>query len=145
MLNLSALFESEQWSLHEHAQAFVAAINWKHEPWIWAIFCCHLLLLLVTLLFRSSLVIQGGILVIITLAVSLLERINRWCAGHWQSFATQDYFDQSGWFLTIVVAVPLMLIGVLILFRAIYDASSLLIQVKKMQFTQEQKEKQKKE
>ena len=49
--------------------------------------------------------------------------------GHTHSFATQNYFDTHGVFMSTLWSTPLLLIGVVMLFQSLYTSSSLLIQV----------------
>jgi hypothetical protein len=69
------------------------------------------------------------IFVSIMSSVYMAERINTLAAANWDSFSTQNYFDKHGVFISTLWSTPLLLIGVVMLFQSLYNASSLLIQV----------------
>jgi hypothetical protein len=45
--------------------------------------------------------------------VLLAEHLNSFCAQHWESFATQNYFDTHGSFAAVIYASPLLFIALL--------------------------------
>lgn len=47
----------------------------------------------------------------------MAEHLNAALAAHWQSFATQPYFDKQGIFISAVYSAPLLLIMFVILVR----------------------------
>lgn len=47
--------------------------------------------------------------------VYLAEKLNRFLGAQWQSFATQNYFDPHGIFISILWSGPLLVIAMLIL------------------------------
>ena len=49
--------------------------------------------------------------------VYMSENINAWAAQHWQRFSTQNYFDPSGLFASVVFSGPLLLISSLLVVR----------------------------
>jgi transmembrane protein 18 len=61
------------------------------------------------------------------------EFLNGIAAQHWQSFATQNYFDRSGIFIGIFFCGPLLLNCFIMLTLMIREASNLLIEVKTME------------
>lgn len=95
------------------------------------------------------------------------ETLNSMARDNWQSFASQQYFDKSGVFTSFLFSVPLILIACFILVHhrflfgfvptlhpiisilfcmhgqiyGLYSASSLLIQVKRIEFERERKKK----
>ena len=46
------------------------------------------------------------------------ERLNRLGQKHWEKFATQNYFDENGFFLTIMLSTPLLVLLLVILVSA---------------------------
>ncbi len=84
------------------------------------------------------------IIVMLTIAgiVKGSERLNDWASRNWEQFATQDYFDKNGVFMTTMVCGPLLLDSLIMLFKYLREASQLLVQVKTAQIKQKrQKEK----
>eukprot|EP00300_Choanocystis_sp_HF-7_P002746 c12084_g1_i1.p2 GENE.c12084_g1_i1~~c12084_g1_i1.p2 ORF type:complete len:111 (+),score=13.65 c12084_g1_i1:323-655(+) len=55
------------------------------------------------------------------------ESINRLGAQHWRSFATQDYFDSSGLFYTVMVSVPLLFVAIFVLCSILWETVQLMI------------------
>ena len=62
-------------------------------------------------------------------SIYMAERLNKVAAANWESFSTQNYFDRQGVFVSTLWSTPLLLIGTVMLFQSLYNASSLLIQV----------------
>jgi len=75
--------------------------------------------------------------------VYFAERINRAAGENWESFAGQQYFDTRGVFVSVVLSTPLLFASFFILINALRGAATLLIQVKKMQFKDEARQKSK--
>ena len=78
---------------------------------------------------RHNNTIQMGLFVTIMASIYMAERLNALAADNWESFSTQNYFDQRGVFISTLWSTPLLLIGVVMLFQSLYQASSLLVQV----------------
>eukprot|EP00878_Enallax_costatus_P033982 GHUV01037578.1.p3 GENE.GHUV01037578.1~~GHUV01037578.1.p3 ORF type:complete len:108 (+),score=29.25 GHUV01037578.1:892-1215(+) len=59
------------------------------------------------------------------------ERINKLASQHWQSFSTQNYFDDHGAFYSVLVSGPALfnLFAVLILY--LLEVTNLMVSVKK--------------
>lgn len=57
-------------------------------------------------------------LICLTVAtVYFAENINTLGARHWTEFATQDYFDRHGVFISLLFSLPLMVIALYIVVR----------------------------
>jgi hypothetical protein len=82
-----------------------------------------------------------GILLFIGIVVRCAEQFNALGAQHWKMFATQDYFDSRGIFVGIMLCGPLLLDCLLMLFRFLREASTLLVQVKKEELRHKKKTK----
>ena len=72
-------------------------------------------------------------MVIIGLLVRGAEMINDFASLHWDSFATQNYFDKRGVFIGIMFCAPLFMNCFMMLILSVREASSLLIEVKTME------------
>ena len=59
------------------------------------------------------------------------EWINTYGANNWQSFATQNYFDKNGVFVSVVFSGPMLAASMFLLLNALRSASSLLVEVKR--------------
>ncbi|SPR00300.1 unnamed protein product (mitochondrion) [Plasmodiophora brassicae] len=75
--------------------------------------------------------IQAALLVLIGAVVWASKPLNAYANKTWSMFATQPYFDESGQFLALMVGVPLLLVATFIVVNALYQASRLLIKVKR--------------
>ncbi|DBA00937.1 TPA: hypothetical protein N0F65_006137 [Lagenidium giganteum] len=92
------------------------AVEWK-EPLIVGLIAAHVALLATVVLTRKQLGVQFALFVLILGLVFVAEHVNRWCRLNWRSFATQNYFDESGVFMAIFYGGPLLVIGFLQLVR----------------------------
>ena len=71
------------------------------------------------------------VMTFIFIVVRSAEWINTKGEEHWESFATQDYFDDRGLFLGIMLVGPLMLDIFMMLIFFMREASLLLVEVKR--------------
>lgn len=79
-------------------------------------------------------------MVIIAAIVKSSEYINSWAAQNWTNFCTQNYFDTSGVFMTVMVCAPLLVDSLIMLSFFLREASQLLIQVKTIQMKRQYRE-----
>ena len=74
--------------------------------------------------------------------VRLAERLNQYASQHWQDWAiTQNYFDEKGIFVSILLCAPLLVDSFIMLVLFLREASQLLVQVKRQQLAQKKKKK----
>jgi hypothetical protein len=66
--------------------------------------------------------------------VRCAEYINSLASQHWESFATQNYFDERGIFVAIMFCTPLLLDSLIMLLMFLREAGQLLVQVKTAEF-----------
>ena len=123
----------------ENLEAFSYAIDWS-ELWLSILIAFHLCLLLLVVLGRQIFEIQMMVLLICTILVLCAEYINKFGQEFWREFATQDYFDSQGVFISCVLSAPLILISFFILLNGVYQAGSLLIKVKRHDILNKQKQ-----
>jgi hypothetical protein len=97
-------------SLSFYDAEFQSAVNWE-ERWIQGLLASHVLLLILVLLLRKDVNAQTIIFFTICVMVLLAERINSYCAMSWRSFASQNYFDRHGAFITVMMSGPLLFIA----------------------------------
>jgi len=71
---------------------------------------------------------------IVFIMVRSAERLNNLGGEHWESFATQNYFDKRGIFISLMVSAPLLCVSVLMLIAFLREASGLLVEVKTHEF-----------
>lgn len=95
--------------LWEHIEAFWTAVDFT-EPAIAAILVGHAVLLLLAIRARES---SWGHTLLFAYLISscfLLSSLNDYLRTHWASFFSQNYFDESGLFLCLLVGFPYLLI-----------------------------------
>ena len=109
---------------------FFHAIDWT-EGWLLVLGAFHLFLWTMTIALRNSHDAQMVLLLLILGAVYGAEYINSFAREHWQEFASQNYFDPRGVFISIMYSAPLLCLALCVLLNALRLASKLLIQVKR--------------
>ncbi|CEO95424.1 Transmembrane protein 18 [Plasmodiophora brassicae] len=109
---------------------FAAVVDWT-EPFVLAIVAAVTAIAAFAVLTRRRCDIQAALLVLIGAVVWASKPLNAYANKTWSMFATQPYFDESGQFLALMVGVPLLLVATFIVVNALYQASRLLIKVKR--------------
>ena len=89
----------------------------QNERWLQGRRGVQACLVLSAILLRRVPAAQAGLFFLAAGIVYFAERINDLAARHWQSFATQDYFDAHGIFYSAVVSAPLLATMFVILVR----------------------------
>jgi hypothetical protein len=99
------------------AMAFLSAVDWSAERWLWALYVLFVALFVTALAARRSWPAQ--LLVLLTAVVSVLSasELNALGRVHWASFATQNYFDAGGVFISVVWSTPMIIIAFFVLVR----------------------------
>lgn len=105
-------------------------IDWKEPFIISIIFFQVLLFTFVCTTFRYEKCQWFSFLLIVGLLFSM-EHWNKVGKIHWNSFATQNYFDAHGVFMMLFIAGPLFITGFLQVACTIYRTSHLLVDVKR--------------
>jgi hypothetical protein len=128
----------------EQFHAFRHAITWS-EPFILSLVAFQILMILACLFVsrkNRSMASRLIVMVFIGITVRMGERLNRLGARHWQSFSTQNYFDQRGIFVSVMLCAPLLMDCLLMLFCYLREASQLLVQVKATQIQRQRRQQQ---
>ncbi|XP_059630874.1 uncharacterized protein LOC132273816 [Cornus florida] len=109
---------------------FFHAIDWK-EPWLICLMLSHAALLLMTLISRRNINFQMYLFLLALAGVYLAERFNKFLAGNWKIFASQNYFDPHGLFLSVIWSGPLLVIAIIILVNTLFTLCQLIVRWKK--------------
>lgn len=135
--------QAKPMSARESFDAFRSAITWS-EPFILGLIAFHIIILLVTLFVTRRCGLRGrmGFLTLIAVVVRSAESLNGYGAKNWERFATQNYFDDRGIFISTMMSAPLLLVGLYMLVSYLREASYLLVEVKKYQIKEKQKKSQ---
>jgi len=116
--------------LRENALAFYHAVDWR-ERWIQGILVAHAATWAVFFAFRRSVEVQTGLFFGVCACVAAAERLNALGRAHWQTFATQNYFDERGVFAATVFCGPLLALAFCMLLNFVSLAAALLVDVKR--------------
>ncbi|KAJ8759078.1 hypothetical protein K2173_003316 [Erythroxylum novogranatense] len=93
---------------------FFHAIDWR-EPWLMGLLGFHFLLLIVTIISRKHTNFQMFLFLLALSGVYFAERLNKVLSENWRTFASQNYFDPHGLFLSVLWSGPLLVIAMIIL------------------------------
>eukprot|EP00591_Stephanopyxis_turris_P012046 CAMPEP_0195518666 /NCGR_PEP_ID=MMETSP0794_2-20130614/13455_1 /TAXON_ID=515487 /ORGANISM="Stephanopyxis turris, Strain CCMP 815" /LENGTH=253 /DNA_ID=CAMNT_0040647683 /DNA_START=151 /DNA_END=912 /DNA_ORIENTATION=+ len=121
-------------TFRENVDAFKSAITWK-EPFIIALvaFQVFMMLLAAFAIRRKSFELRVAIFLVIFLLVRGSEYANDYLRVHYEEYGiTQNYFDTGGVFTSIMLCGPLLIICICLLFSFLWEAKTLLVQVKRM-------------
>lgn len=129
---------------YHNLMAFFHAIHWK-EPWLIGLLGFHVLLLLLTILSRGHINSQMCLFLLAVAGVYCAENLNQFLLVHWQTFATQNYFDSNGLFLSVLWSGPLLVIAILILINTLFSLCYLIVQWKRAELRHRARLSQKKE
>ncbi|KAK6246490.1 hypothetical protein SCA6_009580 [Theobroma cacao] len=134
---------------------FFHAIDWK-EPWLMCLLAFHVVLLIITIFSRKNTNFQmclfllalswestqlklwdedhlaiEGVMREKVVGVYLAETLNKFLGDNWKRFATQNYFDPSGLFLSVLWSGPLLAIAIIILINTLFTMCYLIVRWKK--------------
>lgn len=115
---------------YDNLIGFFHAIDWK-EPWIICLISFHILLLIIAIISRKSVNFQMCLFLLTLSGVYLAERLNKILGDNWKSFATQNYFDPQGIFLSTLWSGPLLVIAIVILVNTLLSLCHLIVRWKK--------------
>lgn len=126
---------------YEHFQAFRHAITWN-EPFIMSLVAFQIMMLVVCIVVsRRNVALAPRLVVMVCIGIIVrsAETINQYAAMNWESFSTQNYFDERGVFISIMLCGPLLLDSFIMLSLFVKEAGQLLIQVKKTELSKKKK------
>ncbi|EOY17499.1 hypothetical protein QUC31_001493 [Theobroma cacao] len=109
---------------------FFHAIDWK-EPWLMCLLAFHVVLLIITIFSRKNTNFQMCLFLLALVGVYLAETLNKFLGDNWKRFATQNYFDPSGLFLSVLWSGPLLAIAIIILINTLFTMCYLIVRWKK--------------
>lgn len=114
-------------TFQDNLQAFIHAIAWKEEKWIWLLIGFHIVLWISTIFLRNRIYFQVTVFLFNCLLVFLSETLNELANITWKSFSTQNYFDKRGVFAGVMFAAPLILLLLFQVINLVYLSSNMLI------------------
>eukprot|EP00615_Pteridomonas_danica_P009396 CAMPEP_0114351094 /NCGR_PEP_ID=MMETSP0101-20121206/16905_1 /TAXON_ID=38822 ORGANISM="Pteridomonas danica, Strain PT" /NCGR_SAMPLE_ID=MMETSP0101 /ASSEMBLY_ACC=CAM_ASM_000211 /LENGTH=191 /DNA_ID=CAMNT_0001490757 /DNA_START=1 /DNA_END=572 /DNA_ORIENTATION=- len=117
-------------NFREDVEAFVAAVDWS-EKWIQALLITHVLLWIVTIITRKNFTWQCCTFFFVCIVVWSAETLNTLAHNNWTTFSKQDYFDTHGFFTSVMLAGPMLLLSMYQMVNFLITASYLLVDVKR--------------
>ncbi|XP_015886348.3 uncharacterized protein LOC107421593 [Ziziphus jujuba] len=115
---------------YENFMGFFHAIDWT-EPWLIGLMGFYVVLLLITFSSRKNINFQMCLFFLALGGVYFAERLNRLLSENWKSFASQNYFDPNGLFLSVLWSGPLLVIAIIILINTLFSLCYLIVRWKK--------------
>ncbi|GLT58769.1 hypothetical protein SLA2020_316370 [Shorea laevis] len=128
--NLSSELRSGLRPAYDNFMGFFHAIDWK-EPWLMGLLAFHFVLLIIALLSRKNTNFQMCLFLLALAGVYLAERLNKVLSDNWKRFATQNYFDPSGLFLSVLWSGPLLVIAIIILVNTLFNLCYMIVRWKR--------------
>jgi len=117
----------------ENFEAFRTAITWN-EPFIMGLVAFQIVMFgLAIAATRPNVGLAPRLVLMsfIALIVRTSEYWNAYATQHWEKFATQNYFDNQGVFVALMVSSPLLMDCLLMLILFVKEAAQLLVSVKR--------------
>ena len=87
---------------------YVGHINWT-EPFVLSLVVFHVSMFVLLMASRTRLAVQNAVFVLSVVIVFNAERLNGFLSTHWHMFSRENYFDESGAFVSLVVSLPLLI------------------------------------
>mmetsp|Transcript_3659 Transcript_3659/g.13140 ORF Transcript_3659/g.13140 Transcript_3659/m.13140 type:complete len:174 (+) Transcript_3659:385-906(+) len=117
-------------NLYEDAMKFVHAVDWS-EPWIIGVICLHVVTLIAIVQTAQNQTAQTFLFAYLMACVYFAEWLNTMAGKHWEKFSRQMYFDPSGFFISVLWSLPMLLMMLVVLVNFLRLLSSMLIQMKR--------------
>lgn len=130
-------------TFYDAVMGFVSAVDWERDTWIAGILMAELFVLILVLFTRRIWSAQLFIFFFNAFVIFSCERINTYAQGHWREFSTQDYFDNNGVFVGVIVCAPILFTMAVQMLMSLYDTSHLLVDVKRKELKEHLKKKHK--
>lgn len=131
--------------MKENFDAFRSAITWS-EPFILSIIAFQIVMILCSFIVTRHCGIKSRLFLLSFMAcvVRSAEWCNNYGSRYWGKFATQNYFDEKGIFISLMLSAPLLIMTFFMLISFLREASGLLVEVKKHEMKQKKNAKGKK-
>ncbi|CAM0955378.1 unnamed protein product [Alopecurus aequalis] len=101
------------------------------EPWLMGVMAFHASLLLATIGLRRNANLQFFLLFLAYSGVYLAQKMNIYLAEHWKSFASRNYFDPAGVFISVVWSGPLIFTSIVTVVSSLITLCQLMVKWKR--------------
>jgi hypothetical protein len=108
-------------------------VNWW-EPFVQWLVVFHASMFILLVLFRNNLYVQNTAFFLSVLVVYHAERLNSLLSSNWHMFARENYFDEGGAFVSLMVSLPLLgyMLLVLMNYAVMFMQTLVVMQREKM-------------
>jgi len=131
-------FDNENISFLEHLQLFLNAIDWN-ESWILALLGFHVFTFFLIIMMRKRSQFLSFLFAFLLFMAYMSETLNSWCQTNWQKFASMNYFDHTGTFISFLYSFPILVNAIIVLICFLVIMSDLLVKVKRAELRQKKK------
>ncbi|XP_028405962.1 transmembrane protein 18-like [Dendronephthya gigantea] len=109
---------------------YLKAIDWS-QRWLIALMIIHVLIFLTIVLNQNRTNVLVVIFAILLVSVFFSEKLNSLAAANWKLFASEQYFDSSGLFISVVFSTPILFNSLIIIVIWLWDSSKMVSVVTK--------------
>ncbi|CAB4006647.1 Hypothetical predicted protein [Paramuricea clavata] len=109
---------------------YIKAIDWS-QRWLIALMVVHVLLFLVIILNRNRTNLLVAVFALLLISVYFSEKLNALAAENWKFFASEQYFDSPGLFISVVFSTPMLFNCLIIIVIWLWDSSKMMSVVTK--------------
>ncbi|KAI3659945.1 hypothetical protein MP638_004972 [Amoeboaphelidium occidentale] len=109
---------------------YLQQVDWE-EPWIVALLAFHLITLVSLVALRKYHIFILLVLSLSTLTVLNARQLNEYASRYWFTFSQRNYFDISGFFITVTVSLPLLVNCIVASGLLLWQAVALVLEVMK--------------
>ena len=116
--------------LVENIEAFFTAVDITEKINLLLI-GFNISMMLLILFTRKYHRLQLGVFIFLLILCYFLETINRYLGQNWKKIASQNYFDNSGFFMCVMVGFPSLCNCLLVMINSFRNTFSLLVSLAK--------------
>ncbi|RHZ81445.1 hypothetical protein Glove_120g119 [Diversispora epigaea] len=120
----------------ESVYTFIISVDWS-QPWLWAVISFHIITFFALIRLKNN----SNALAIITFGLTFLaafsKTINTFAHHHWRKFSRDDYFDQDGFFISMIFSFPILVNVIVGIVITLNEVLHLLRRVKIAQIKQQ--------
>lgn len=127
------------------AKEALKSIPLRNEAWLCCLIAFHVVIPAAAILLRKSTNLIACFLLILLSTLLCSERLNEFCASHWDKFATEQYFDSHGYFFFCFWNLPTLFNCILLVVLLLSQMNTLLAQAGRLNFENRKQLKQKNE
>ncbi|XP_046858422.1 transmembrane protein 18-like [Xenia sp. Carnegie-2017] len=101
---------------------YLKAIDWT-EKWLIFLMILHILVFMIIILNRNRTNILAFVFVFLLMCVYFSEKLNQFAAKNWRLFASEQYFDSPGLFMSVIFSTPILFNSLVIIVIWLWESS----------------------